>query len=46
MPSKVPELARNLVDDIDVLEKYPEDSGYLTGKGLSTKNWLKGDILK
>jgi hypothetical protein len=38
MSSKVSELVRNLVDDIDVLGKYHED--------LSNKNRLKEDILR
>jgi hypothetical protein len=46
MPSKVSELVRNLADDIDILGKYHEDSGYIIGKGLSNKNRLKEDILK
>ena len=46
MPSKVSELVRNLVDDIDVLGKYPSDSDYIIGKDLSNKNRLKEDILR
>ena len=46
MPSKVSELVRNLVDDIDVLAKYHEDSDYIIGKDLSNKNRLKEDILR
>jgi hypothetical protein len=41
MPSKVSELVRNLVDDINVLAKYHEDSDYIIGKDLSNKNRLK-----
>jgi hypothetical protein len=40
MPSKVSELVTNLVDDIDVLGKYHEDSDYIIGKDLSNKNRL------
>jgi hypothetical protein len=39
-------LVRNLVDDIDVLGKYPEDSNYIIGKDLSNKSRLKEDILR
>jgi hypothetical protein len=46
MPSKVSELVRNLADDIDILGKYHEDSGYIIGKDLSNKNRLKQDILR
>lgn len=46
MPSKVSELVRNLVDDIDVLGKYHEHSDYIIGKDLSNKNRLKEDILR
>jgi hypothetical protein len=46
MPSKVSELVRNLVEDIDVLGKYHEDSDYIIGKDLSNKNRLKEDILR
>ena len=46
MPSRVSELVRNLVDDIDVLGKYPEDSDYIIGKDLSNKNRFKEDILR
>jgi hypothetical protein len=46
MPSKVSELVRNLADDIDILGKYHEDSGYIIGKDLSNKNRLKEDILR
>jgi transposase len=46
MPSKVSELVRNLVDDIDVLGKHHEDSDYIIGKDLSNKNRLKEDILR
>ena len=46
MPSKVSELVRNLVDDIDILGKYPEDSDYIIGKDLSNKNRFKEDILR
>jgi len=46
MPSKVSELVRNLVDNIDVLGKYPEDSDYSIGKDLSNKNRFKEDILR
>ena len=46
MPSKVSGLVRNLVDDIDVLGRYLEDSDYSIGKGLSNKNRLKEDILR
>ena len=46
MPSKVSELVRNLVDNIDVLGKYPEDSDYSIGKDLSDRNRLKEDILR
>jgi hypothetical protein len=46
MPAKVSELVRNLVDDIDVLGKYPEDSDYIIGKDLSNKKRLKEDILR
>ena len=46
MPSKVSELVRNLVNDIDVLGKYPEDSDYIIGKDLSNKNRFKEDILR
>jgi hypothetical protein len=46
MPSKVSELVRNLVDDIDVLGKYPEDSDYSIGKDLSNKNRFKENILR
>ncbi len=42
MPSKVSELVRNLVDDIDVLAKYREDSDYIIGKDLSNKNRVEG----
>ena len=41
MPSKVSELVRNLVDDID--GKYHEHSDYIAEKGLSNKNKLKED---
>jgi hypothetical protein len=44
MPSKVSELVRNLADDIDILGKYHEDSGYIIGK--TNKNRLKEDILR
>jgi len=37
MPSKVSELVRNLVDDIDVLGKYPEDQTTLLEKIYLTK---------
>jgi len=46
MPSKVSELVRNLVDDIDILGKYPEDSDYNIGKDLFNKNRFKEDILR
>ena len=46
MPSKVSDLVRNLVDNIDVLGKYPEDSDYIIGKDLSNRNRLKEDILR
>ena len=46
MPSKVSELVRNLVDDIDVLGKYHEHSDYIIGKDLSNKSRLKEDILR
>jgi hypothetical protein len=42
MPSKVSELVRNLVDDIDVLGKYHEDSDYIIGKDLSNKKQVEG----
>jgi hypothetical protein len=48
MSSKVSEQVRNLVDDIDVLGKCPEDlsnKDYIIGKDLSNKNRLKEDIL-
>ena len=44
MPSKVSELVRNLVDDIDVLGKYHEHSDYIAGKDLSNKSRLREDI--
>jgi hypothetical protein len=46
MPSKVSELVRNLVDDIDVFAKYHERSDYIIGKDLSTKNRFKENILR
>jgi hypothetical protein len=46
MPSKVSELVRILVDNIDVLGKYPEDSDSSIRKDLSNKNRLKEDILR
>ena len=46
MPSKVSELVRKLVDDIDVLGKYHEESDYIIGKHLCNKNKLKGTSLR
>jgi hypothetical protein len=46
MPSKVSELVRNLVDDIDILGKYNDHSDYIIGKDSSNKNRLKKDILR
>jgi len=43
-PSKII-AGENLTDDIDILGKYHEDSGYIIGKDLSNKNKLKEDIL-
>jgi hypothetical protein len=43
MPSKVSELVRNLVDDIDVFGKYHERSDYIIGKDLSNKQVEGGD---
>ena len=46
MPTKVSELVRNLVNDIDVLAKYHEHSDYIAGKDLSNKNRFREDILR
>jgi len=45
LPSKVSELVRNLVDDIDVLGKYHEHSDYIARKDLSNKK-VEGGHLK
>jgi hypothetical protein len=45
MPSKVSELVRKLVDDIEE-EEYHEESDYIIGKDVCNKNKLKEDILR
>ncbi len=45
MPSKVSELVRKIVDDIEE-EEYHEESDYIIGKDLCNKNKLNEDILR